>query len=208
MGNGLPTPQHTHPNWTDLPVYVINLRKRPDRWRTLSRELRTQLGPGLQLRQFEATPATPGHRGCCTSHLRVFREARARDLPWVLVLEDDFMLTQPASYGLAMIQKWWYDHPDSQVLMLQVNPFQLTPTATPHLSQVHSAFCAAAYVVRRTYYATLIASLEKSLREGQPCDVGYLELQKRDQWHVTQPPLGQQRPGWSDIEQCQVNYGL
>jgi hypothetical protein len=79
-------------------TFVINLKERKDRRRAVTRELNLAgmpFAPGKvelfnAVRVVEASGfPTPGVRGCFLSHLGVLMEARQRDLPSVLVLEDD-----------------------------------------------------------------------------------------------------------------------
>jgi glycosyl transferase, family 25 len=79
-------------------LYIINLRERADRRREMAEQLHgiglTFESPGVSL--FEATrpssaEAFPslGAHGAFQSHLRVLRDARARNFQRILVLEDD-----------------------------------------------------------------------------------------------------------------------
>lgn len=83
---------------TKLPVFVINLDKRPERWALFQEEYSKQLQSDRLLRSFvnetpERLPATElpedPAKGCCTSHLRAIQLAEERDYDELLVFEDD-----------------------------------------------------------------------------------------------------------------------
>src|SRR4051794_38102594 len=80
--------------------YVINLRERTDRRREIERELaRLALPSGwaefLAAERPDSAAGFPsaGVRGCFLSHLAVLKDAHARGLPNVLVMEDDLTLS-------------------------------------------------------------------------------------------------------------------
>ena len=106
----------TQANGVDLPVVVINLPDRADRWQTLSRRMsavgltkliRVPAVEGLRLSdsQIAALLTSPADRideaprshltltrpaiGCFLSHLAIWRWLLDRELPRLLVLEDD-----------------------------------------------------------------------------------------------------------------------
>lgn len=83
-------------------IFVINLPERKDRRAAISRELARAASP-LQSGRVEIFPAirprepggfpSPGVRGCFLSHLEVLLEARRRNAPSVLILEDDLAIS-------------------------------------------------------------------------------------------------------------------
>jgi glycosyl transferase family 25 len=67
------------------PILVINLDDRPDRWSEIQKEF--EGWPSLE--RISAVKESPGWKGCNKSHLKAIKEAKKRNYPWVLVLEDD-----------------------------------------------------------------------------------------------------------------------
>lgn len=67
------------------PILVINLDDRPDRWSEIQKEF--EGWPSLE--RISAVKESPGWKGCNKSHLKVIKEAKKRNYPWILVLEDD-----------------------------------------------------------------------------------------------------------------------
>src|SRR5271165_1348291 len=71
-------------------IYVINLDHRTDRWNSI-RNLCHDCG--LDPVRFSAVQASPGWIGCGLSHQAIVKIAKERQLPWVLILEDDAAFT-------------------------------------------------------------------------------------------------------------------
>lgn len=87
-------------------LYVINLPSRPDRRREMGAQL-AQLGLGFAHPLVELFPAirpedpggfpSIGARGCFLSHLAVLKNAKARRLKRLLIVEDDLNFTADCS---------------------------------------------------------------------------------------------------------------
>lgn len=75
------------------PILVINLKKRKDRWKQISKQLDEWKVP---YERVEAIEQKIGWIGCNKSHMKCIEIAKERNYPWVLVLEDDCFL-QPKS---------------------------------------------------------------------------------------------------------------
>ena len=69
-----------------LPVYIINLDSRPDRWEVIRKLC---LSCGIQPTRVSAVKASPGWHGCGLSHKKVAQIAIAANNSWYIVLEDD-----------------------------------------------------------------------------------------------------------------------
>jgi hypothetical protein len=67
-------------------AFIINLERRQVRLRSI---MTLCEDCGLQAARFPAVEAVPGWKGCGLSHQAIVRQAKERDLPWVLILEDD-----------------------------------------------------------------------------------------------------------------------
>ena len=186
-----------------LAAYVINLPRRPDRYRDFQAQW-----PRFSFTRVFATPnAQQPAQGCTRSHLRVYRRVLARpDVDWVLVCEDDCeWLVTPEEFSYH-IKTWLADAPRADVFLLARN-LQHAQRHGPHLQRVNVALSTAAYLVRRSYVPRLINSALTSLRKAEPIDVGFTRLQRRDRWFTGNRPLARQRAGFSDIERRNVDYG-
>jgi GR25 family glycosyltransferase involved in LPS biosynthesis len=69
-----------------LPVYIINLDSRSDRWALIRKEC---LSCGVQPTRISAVKASPGWHGCAKSHQKVQAIAQQAGHSWYLILEDD-----------------------------------------------------------------------------------------------------------------------
>lgn len=67
-------------------VFVINLDERKDRWLAIQKMCRQC---GINPERISAVKRKPGWHGCGLSHVKCAKLAKERNLPWVIVLEDD-----------------------------------------------------------------------------------------------------------------------
>ena len=93
-------------------VFVINLDERSDRWSAIEGLC---AACDLHPERVSAVKAVPGWRGCGLSHIACLKLAKERDLPWVLILEDDASFTPD---GIArfrgLLDYLWDDRPTWQ----------------------------------------------------------------------------------------------
>jgi glycosyl transferase family 25 len=71
-------------------VFVINLDERKDRWLAIQKMCRQC---GINIERVSAVKRKPGWHGCGLSHVKCATLAKERNLPWVVVLEDDCMFS-------------------------------------------------------------------------------------------------------------------
>ena len=193
-------------------VYYINLDRRTDRRAEMEAEL-TKLGlPGTR---FSAIEHRMGALGCSRSHLAILKEARAKSLESVLILEDDFELLVSPSVFWDHMNKFFETILSYDVLMINYN-MPPSESCSALLWKVHAAQTASAYLVHHSFYDTLIDHWEvaaKRLEETKGavpyvCDRSWKVLQAAsNQWYAFKTRLGRQRESYSDIEQKRVNYG-
>ena len=74
-------------------VFVINLDDRRDRWTEIEKTCRAANVAPVRI---PAVKTSPGWHGSGLSHLKCIRAAKERNLPWVLILEDDATFTPEA----------------------------------------------------------------------------------------------------------------
>ena len=79
------------------PVFVINLDKRPDRWSDIQVEFKD-----WNIERVSATEFNPGWKGCTLSHIKCLELANQRNYDWILIVEDDCVLT-PDKIGRAHV---------------------------------------------------------------------------------------------------------
>lgn len=190
----------------DMIFYYINLVHRQDRAIEFQNEMHVLAIEPHQV--LASVDPRGGFMGCTTSHLRALQMGLASGHRYVGVFEDDFMLVTKKDVK-QLINQFWHKFPKANVLMLQLNP--ISTSRAPGMigvQRVNQALSTAGYIVARDYIATMIASLKLSLFHQRPCGVGFCALQKRHNWYTFHPPVGKQRPSFSDIEQRHVNYGV
>jgi hypothetical protein len=92
------------------PVLAINLLKNTERWTELSNEFRDWHRP---IERFDAIKRSPGSHGCALSHIRCLEIAKQRKYPWVLIIEDDCILTQGAKENFQKILPFLWENRNS-----------------------------------------------------------------------------------------------
>lgn len=100
-----------------IPVFVINLDARKERWNTFAehyhaallsdRPLRSLVSETPERLSATALPEDPA-RGCCTSHLRAIQLAEDRNYEQVLVFEDDGRWAENAGVKLKAVLEELY----------------------------------------------------------------------------------------------------
>ena len=196
---------------------VINLPERRDRYRQIKRQLnflgmpfthgKVELFPAIRVADPAGFPS-PGVRGCFLSHLAVLKDARARGLTSVLVLEDDLEVFPEDITLLATLLECsthvqWDFLYLGHVLALPPAPAQLVaftgPIQTCHFYAVHSGI-----------FDRVIGYLESCLTRhpgdpiGGPMNIdGALTMFRAANPDVVtlvaQPSAGSQRSSRSDI---------
>jgi len=198
-------------NWVskvDIFLY-INLEDRPERDAEMKQVLREQFAlPSGKIHRINAIRDFPGSIGCTKSHLKALQfaiEAKAR---YACLLEDDFMLTvDPKTFHKKVNQGWEELKGEFDVMFLTMTPIQLEAQNTPGFHRVLQALAMPALVVHHRYFTKLKAIYETALRKKDPHDMVTQQYQRYDHWYGFYPALARQRPGFSDIEGRNVDYG-
>lgn len=151
-----------------LPVYVINLDRRPDRWEAMSAQL-DRLGieavriaaidkHGLRIDDPALDRLTEGHVACLHSHCKAVEAFLDTDSPAALIMEDDVeigaeipqLITDlswwPPEYGVVKLQSAI----NLETLVWLGKPVGFTPTGRPLRPIRHSALGAYGYLIDRT----------------------------------------------------------
>ncbi len=152
-----------------LPVYVINLDRRPDRWQTISARLdqlkmrvtRVPAFRHLDVYRYRG-PLTMGEMACAMSHCAALRLLLETEAPAALILEDDVELASDIPVVLNGVG-WW---PEGSGLIKLDNPYGKPRVmggsvgATPSGRDLHrivlSQAGAGAYLVDRHAAETVI----------------------------------------------------
>jgi GR25 family glycosyltransferase involved in LPS biosynthesis len=202
-------------NITDIKhVVYINLDERIDRKTHIEEQL--QIIGFKNWQRFKAIKTTNGAMGCSMSHLKCLEIARANNLPYLLICEDDATFLQPAVFK-RQFNAFLAKHPLNtwDVVLLAGN--NMLPYEKIDNTCIKVSYCqtTTAYLVNGAYFSTLIDNIKKGLQNliQEPTneskfaiDKYWLQLQKIDRWFLIIPLTVTQKEGYSDIEKKNVNY--
>lgn len=194
--------------------YYINLDHRTDRKHETIREL-SKIGIDKP-RRFKAKTHKKGPIGCQMSHLGVLKLARDRGLPYVTIFEDDIMFLKPRE-TLEKLDRIVNSDIQWDVILLGGNNFPPYQTINEDCIKVNNCQTRTAYIVKNSYYDTLISQWSRSLEkllvtkpgpeyESYRGDQSWKPLQKRDNFILITPLNVVQRESYSDIEHQSVDY--
>jgi len=196
---------------TDLPfTFFINLDSRTDRRASIEKELSCV---GFPHERFPAITYDPPQIGCSMSHLRCLELAKERNLPSVLIVEDDLVWTKKSHEIRAALES--LEHLEYNVAVLAPSFAKGSEAIRVNEMFVTGTTCqtALAYICKREYYDTLIANFKEAI-ELFKAGKGYDEYAIDQHWKPLQgkgwvfayPILGKQRAGYSDITKTEQNY--
>ena len=174
----------------DLPVYVINMKERPDRWKRFTQHevlnkfkhlhrfsavngkhlkykteprisLKTRMNISRNYRRSHYEIATLGAIGASMSHIGVWKKFIASGAPSCVVFEDDVMLSE---VQLHKINNLLEDVPDDSVWLLGCYLPNLIIQPKGKWAEVHKFTAAHAYVLTRS-------AAKKLLEECYPVEM-------------------------------------
>jgi glycosyl transferase family 25 len=186
-------------------VVYINLAHRSDRKEQVEKEL--SIFPPEKIVRFDAIKHDEGGIGCSLSHAAVLELAIQNNWKNVLIVEDDLQWTnfEKASQLLENLVRNPFD-----VIMLS-GYFVSYNTETYKLNKSSAT---TAYLVNNHYFQTLLANFKEGVEllktdynnGNYRADIYWNHLQKKDNWYIVMPQMCSQRPSFSDIEKCSVDY--
>lgn len=216
--------------------FYINLESRPDRCANIEAELPKVGLTGIKRFNAVCLPKKPGSGsiGCSMSHLRCLEMARKNGWPHCLIVEDDILFTDPATF-VENMNRFLAEYgggggggdaatPRFDVCLLAGNNVAPVVQRHPFCAKVAKCQTTTGYLVMSHYYDTLIENFREGIRQlmADPdcrqglqytaCQLKYsidkwwFELQCRDQWFLITPLTVTQRADYSDIECRQTNY--
>jgi len=92
-----------------MDAYVINLKRRTDRWSAIQAAFKDT---GVTLHRVDAVEHLNGSYGCSMSFLKIVQMAKEKNLPSVLILEDDCLPGDNFKDRWPRIKNWLDTHPD------------------------------------------------------------------------------------------------
>jgi glycosyl transferase family 25 len=190
--------------------FYINLDSRIDRKEQFEEECKKM---NLEIERFSAIKHEIGAIGCSESHLSILKKARDSKLDHVTIFEDDFQF---------LISREEYDQIISNlpinydVVMLSYN-LRKTESYNDMFGKVIEVQTASGYIVHSRFYDILISNWEEALNlfKQYPFEYGKYELdqywkslQPSSNWYYSLKRVGKQRPSFSNLENCNVDYGV
>lgn len=193
-------------------TFFINLEDRKDRLEHAEAEFEKM---GIKAERVNAIRLKNGAIGCTMSHIKCIELAKERKYDQVFICEDDITFLNVDLFK-ENIEKF-YDNDDIlwDVLIIggnNVPPFQ---QVEPYCARVFSCQTTTGYIVKRTYYDTLLKNFKESVRnlikapENKrefALDIYWKRLQMQDFWYMITPPTVTQYENYSDIEDQVTNY--
>lgn len=185
----------------------INLDKRKDRnERTIKQLKKINI---TEPNRFSAIENEKGIIGCAESHIKVIEYAIEKDLPYLVVFEDDIDIIEPK---LLKVKINNLINSDFDVLMLGGNNFG-GKKIDNNLLKVERCYTTTAYIIKKHYYSTWLNNLKEGLDILKRTDDRQYSLdshnhilQRKDKWYLLIPICIIQRKGYSDIENKKTDY--
>lgn len=192
-------------------TYYINLEHRKDRNEETLKDLKS-FGINNPIR-FNAIKDDIGAIGCSKSHLEVLKIARENNLPHVLIVEDDIKFLDPQKTNKTL-NNVLNSGLDWNVIILGGNNSEPYTKINKDCIKVENCQTTTAYLVKQSYYDTLINHWEEGLSKlietkDEPkyaLDQYWKILQKRDTFLLLMPLKVVQRESYSDIQKGNMNY--
>lgn len=195
-------------------VVFINLDRRTDRLAEITGEF-ARMGIEGAIR-FPAVEHTVGAVGCMKSHLAVIKMAKANNWTNVLIFEDDFMFIVDKPTFHTALKIFFRTKIPYDVLMLSYN-LRAVQEINGLVGYARKAFTSAGYIIHSRMYDEIISVFEENIPklEAEPhkhylyaLDTCWFPLQATKEWLYLKKRIGIQRPGFSDIENKVVAYGV
>lgn len=193
-------------------VTYINLDKRTDRKIHVVKELQ-KIGVSNPMR-FKAIELTNGAVGCSMSHLKCVENAKADNLDYVLICEDDIEFLNPGLF-LNQLTDFFNSNVQWDVVLIAGNNMIPYNPVNHTCIQVFNCQTTTGYIVQKHYYDTLIQNYKDGIKQlikdpsnkDFKIDKYWFNLQKTDNWYLIIPLSIIQREDYSDIEHKNTNFG-
>ena len=208
-------------------IYIINLKERKDRWTKCLEQLDKYNITNYQ--RFDAikpnfNKINPiqysknnfkldkkyiiGAFGCKLSHLKIIMEAKQKKYKRILILEDDFMLTNNFLEKFSQIINNIKSHKINVNMLylgfsiVRKNPYE--DTGIDNLKKLIKGHTTHAYILSESFYDIVIDKIRQCYCE---IDICYVKMQQKyENIYGIFPCLITQRESYSDILNRNVNY--
>ena len=186
-----------------IDAYCIHLPHRTDRVRHIDR-IRAQY-PSVQIHVVDAIRDDDGHRGCILSHKKAITYAKERNLPYLLVLEDDCEMLLPEAEFVSALQdsiSYLHSHPTVDIVNGCGNLPTLSATLVDTLGTTRFLTAPDIRTTHCILYSARAYDRFLAISEHIPIDIQTNTLSMV----FTYPYLATQASSYSDIKQEDVSY--
>tara|TARA_B100001063_G_scaffold247281_1_gene292119 strand:- start:484 stop:1092 length:609 start_codon:yes stop_codon:yes gene_type:complete len=192
-------------------VYYINLESRTDRRTRVESQLELL---GWKYERFNAVKTKSGRVGCSMSHLRLLQMAKQKNLPYIVIIEDDIHFTDIPKFK-SLHKEFIENISDFDVYLLAGNLRPPVEIITNNILRISLSYTTTGYVVKNHYYDTMIENIKEGISKLikdpsngiNAIDVNWIQLQKKDKWYISYPrTVTQLANEYSDIEKKIINY--
>lgn len=221
----------------DLGILYINRDSRSDRRRIIEAELTRASLVGRRVQAVEVfenksmlskcwdggSKKCAGQLGCQLSHIQAIRFAIREGWSRLVVFEDDFRWLNHTDPSIFSSLVSWLDEaaPDWDVFAVSLNVIEeevVSPQKRVNVGQTWSqltriskALATHGYMLKSNMFDRVLFAFENCDIRGDlwtAIDTCWQPLQLSHKWYGLQPQLGTQAPGFSDIENQPVSYGI
>lgn len=194
-------------------VYYINCDHRVDRRSHIEGVLSSL---NLDKKKFKRIPGdyipSNGSLGCVNSHILIMNDIKKNSYENCIILEDDFIPYDIETFNSKLKEiiksdlKW-------DIIMLSANLIE-TIQHKDNLLKVIKAQTSSGYCINIKFVDNLLISFNESkqkleqnmTKDEWALDQNWKKIQSKYNWFCTNPLLGKQIDGYSDIEQKNIDY--
>ena len=209
--------QHTNGlNNFDI-IYFINLEHRTDRLTHITEEFKKTNIDVNKINRINAVYCPDfGGLGCAKSQCIALEQFIESGKETCIIFEDDFIFTQSQTTINELMNNFFNNVKDFDVLMLSSNTMAEQHCDHPFITKILDAQTASGYAVSKKFAPILLSNYRESVHQLEMTghsvhdyciDINSKKLQPVSNWFCIYPKIGEQKPGYSDIEKREVNYG-
>ena len=183
-------------------VFVINLDERKDRWLAIQKMCRQC---GINAERVSAVKRKPGWHGCGLSHVKCATLAKERNLPWVVILEDDCMFSiEQWNHFKSLLPFLWENR--NKWNYLNAGPTQIHNIELfdkEHKLVRGNSQCTHFIFYTKDAYNKIMEWKPEGAENENACDLWFSRAFKPISAH---PVIAVQAPSFSDITGQEENY--
>lgn len=198
-------------------IYFINLRHRKDRLDNILVELSKTNIETKKISRIDACYLpNNGALGCSVSHFTAIKHFinTPDNIKNCIILEDDFQFTESQIQINQMIDDFFFNNIEYDVLLLSSNTIKEKPTEYDFITKIYDAQTTSGYCLNKKFAPKLLENFKESIinlqnrkkkKSENCCDINWKKLQPSNNWYCLKPKVGKQIMSYSDIEKKYIN---